>query len=296
MLDFRMETFLTVCQCMNYTRASEQLNITQPAVSQHIRFLEKYYQTKLFRYEGKQMKLTEAGKMLQSTMEAMKQEEILLRSRMLCQEELKTLHLGASPSVGESVMADILQRCMERYPQTRVSMEVADTQQLLEQIDVGKIDFVLADGNFRQEEYELLPFSRERLVAVCNREYYEKHQYEKSKSLDDLLGERILVREPSSGMRKTLEHFLYVNDHSIKDFRSVMEISDIHTIIELVKSGFGIAFLLEHTVRKLLDEGALIEVDIEGFQAEQAFTFLWRKGSIYTEIYREMFGKMAEAS
>ena len=57
MLDFRMETFLAVCQCMNFTRASEQLNITQPAVSQHIRFLEKHYNTKLFRYEGKKLRL-----------------------------------------------------------------------------------------------------------------------------------------------------------------------------------------------------------------------------------------------
>ena len=53
MLDFRMETFLAVCRYMNFTRAAEKLNITQPAVSQHIRFLEKLYNTKLFRYEGK---------------------------------------------------------------------------------------------------------------------------------------------------------------------------------------------------------------------------------------------------
>ncbi|MBO5461333.1 MAG: LysR family transcriptional regulator, partial [Ruminococcus sp.] len=131
MLDFRMETFLTVCQCMNYTRASEQLNITQPAVSQHIRFLEKYYQTKLFVYEDKQMKLTEAGEMLRSAAAVMKQEEVLLRARMLRQDGIKDLHLGASPAVGESVMADILRRCMERYPKTKVSMEVADTQKLL---------------------------------------------------------------------------------------------------------------------------------------------------------------------
>ena len=61
MLDFRMETFLAVCRYMNFTRAAEKLNITQPAVSQHIRFLEKHYNTKLFRYEGKKLELTEEG-------------------------------------------------------------------------------------------------------------------------------------------------------------------------------------------------------------------------------------------
>ena len=61
-----METVLTVCQCMNFTRAAEELNITQPAVSQHVRYLEKHYGTKLFQYEGKKLKLTEAGEMLRS--------------------------------------------------------------------------------------------------------------------------------------------------------------------------------------------------------------------------------------
>ena len=66
MLDFRMETFLAVCRYMNFTRAAEKLNITQPAVSQHIRFLEKHYNTKLFRYEGKKLELTEAGEILKN--------------------------------------------------------------------------------------------------------------------------------------------------------------------------------------------------------------------------------------
>ena len=66
MLDFRMETFLAVCQYMNFTRASEKLNITQPAVSQHIRFLEKHYDAKLFRDEGKKLKLTKTGEILRN--------------------------------------------------------------------------------------------------------------------------------------------------------------------------------------------------------------------------------------
>ena len=61
MQDFRMETFLAVCRNLNYTKAAEELCITQPAVSQHIRHLEEYYGTRLFVSEGKKMVLTEAG-------------------------------------------------------------------------------------------------------------------------------------------------------------------------------------------------------------------------------------------
>ena len=54
MLDFRIHTFLAVCQCLNFTKAAQMLNITQPAVSQHIRYLEEFYGVKLFDYQGKQ--------------------------------------------------------------------------------------------------------------------------------------------------------------------------------------------------------------------------------------------------
>ena len=64
MLDFRIDTFLTVCKFMNFTKASQFLNITQPAVSNHIRYLEEYYNVKLFYFIGKKMQLTKEGQIL----------------------------------------------------------------------------------------------------------------------------------------------------------------------------------------------------------------------------------------
>ncbi len=71
MLDFRVETFLIVCQEMNFTRAARRLGITQPAVSKHIRQLEEYYDVLLFGYEGKKVYLTKEGKMLYGAMVSM---------------------------------------------------------------------------------------------------------------------------------------------------------------------------------------------------------------------------------
>ena len=69
MLDFRTNTFLTVCETMNFTEAAKRLNITQPAVSQHIRFLENEYNTQLFLYHNKQLYITQTGKILTSRYE-----------------------------------------------------------------------------------------------------------------------------------------------------------------------------------------------------------------------------------
>ena len=64
MLDFRMDTLVMVCKYMNFTKAAEKLNITQPAVSQHIRYLEENYRIKIFQYEGKRMSLKKEGEIL----------------------------------------------------------------------------------------------------------------------------------------------------------------------------------------------------------------------------------------
>ena len=82
MLDFRMETFLALCRTMNYTRAAEELRITQPAVTQHIQYLQRHYGVKLFSYHDKRLALTEAGEALHSAALTMEHDERELRQRL----------------------------------------------------------------------------------------------------------------------------------------------------------------------------------------------------------------------
>ena len=79
MLDFRIDTFLTVCKFMNFTKASQFLNITQPAVSNHIRYLEEYYNVKLFYFLGKKMQLTKEGQILLEYATTLKHDDIFLK-------------------------------------------------------------------------------------------------------------------------------------------------------------------------------------------------------------------------
>ena len=88
MLDNRTITFLTVCKEMNYTRAAEKLNISQPAVSQHIQYMEDYYGVRLFRFIGKKLILTDAGRLLQRSLTAFHNNEIYLNIRALISPSL----------------------------------------------------------------------------------------------------------------------------------------------------------------------------------------------------------------
>ena len=294
MLDFRMETFLTVCQCMNFTRASEKLNITQPAVSQHIHFLEKHYNTKLFRYEGKKLKLTGAGEILRNASLTMMHDEISMQNQMQKTDEEEEIHFGATRTVGDVLMGRILERYLRRYPDAKICMIVDNTQELLRKLDEGIIDFALVEGFFQKNEYDHQKYSDENYIAVCAPDYtFNSNKITTDVSVENLFHERLLVREEGSGTREVLERCLDAQNFSIHDFDKVMEVGSLQTIKELTKAGCGITFLYETAVQDELKEGTLKRIPLKSFEISHEFNFIWRRGSIYADRYMEIFRRFS---
>ena len=101
MLDFRLKTFLAVCRHLNYTRAAEEVHVTQPAVTQHIKFLEGEYGCTLFEYRGKQLFLTEKGRLLQQLANQLLQNErYALRKMQEKKESRPFIKIGATKTIG----------------------------------------------------------------------------------------------------------------------------------------------------------------------------------------------------
>lgn len=291
MLDFRMETFLAVCRWMNFTRASEELHITQPAVSQHIKFLEKHYQTKLFRYEGKKLCLTESGELLRGAALTMMRDERSLQDQMMRSKgEVREIRFGVTRTAGETFMTDVLVQFLQNDPNVWPYMQIAGTERLLENLDNGEIEFAILDGRFQKKEYDFLSYITESFIAVSSPSYPFKKN---PQQIEDLLGERLLIREQESGTRNVLEQVLQSRNLALKDFAKTAEIASLHTIKELTKSGCGITFLYKTAVQKELERGELKEIPLYDFQVTHEFLFVWRKGSIYADTYRELFGKFS---
>lgn len=158
MLDFRVETFLAVCQTMNFTRAAEQLHITQPAVSQHIHALEEQYGTKLFRSQGKQLQLTESGRLFFRTAAAMHHDDLRLRETIHQENTRRRLRFGATLTIGEYIMPAPLLRLLEREPDIQLYMLTANTQELLKLLDQGELDFAIVEGYFDKQAYDSLVY------------------------------------------------------------------------------------------------------------------------------------------
>lgn len=292
MLDFRMETFLTVCQTMHFTRAAELLHITQPAVSQHIRTLEQEYGAPLFLHEGKKLRLTEAGRLLWSAALTMRQDARLVKEqigRLTGGQE--SLTFGATLTVGNFAMPGPLAAYLRQYPEARLQMQVADTKELLGKIDRGEIDFAIVEGFFPQSEYDFLVYDTEQFIPVCGRDYAFRRRV---RQVEDLLEERLLVREEGSGTRHILETYLEGRNLRIADFGRRAVIGSIAAIKSLTAAGCGVTFLYETAVRRELAEGSLREIPLDDFSIRHDFSFIWRKNSQFAHRYREIFSRLQQ--
>ena len=168
MLDFRMDTFLALCRTMNYTRAAEELNITQPAVTQHIQYLQRHYGVKLFQYRDKHLFLTEAGAALRSAALTMEHDERELMEQLpLLQKGMQHLRLGATLTVGEYALPPHLGRYMKRHPDVALHLVVGSTRRLLEGLNRGELDAAVVEGYFAKREYDAIRWSMEPYVCVC---------------------------------------------------------------------------------------------------------------------------------
>lgn len=291
MQDFRMETFLAVCEYMNFTKAAQKLGLTQPAVSQHIHFLENEYQVKLFTLNGRRIQLTEAGKLLQSAALSIKHDEIYLKSKMKRTGEKKKEYLfGATLTAAEYILPARLVKFHKLHPESRISMQVGNTKELRQQIDSGALDFAVVEGYFPKEDYEAFLYRSENYLPVCAGGMEERYR---GRDIRALLEETLIVREDGSGTREVLEKILAEQGLSIQDFKNVLEIGNISVIKVLAEEGCGITFLYQAAAEQEIKAGRLKKIQLADWNYSHNMMFIFRKGSIFKEDYRGIFEELS---
>lgn len=296
MQDFRMDTFLSVCRTLNYTHSAAELNITQPAVSQHIAFLEKSYGAKLLSYHGKKLSLTSAGELLYAVAATMAHDDATLREAIAAQAGLRrSLRLGMTLTAGEYVLARPLAVYLSAHEDIQIRVSSADTSFLLEQLRAGEIDCALVEGVFEKSSYDALVFGTERLVAVCAADH-ALARLDEPAAFEDLLGHHVLVREQGSGTRAVLAHTLAQQNLSVGSFARVTEVESINIIKVLVESGYGFTFLYEAAAQRELNAGTLVRIPLAGRPIEHDITFLSLKGSAFAHEVASLFADLRAAS
>lgn len=267
MLDYRMETFIILCKTMNYRMAAEALNITQPAVTQHIRYLEDYYGCKLFSYDKRRLSMTSRAEILLRYVQTQNYQEKKLIEK-INEEKGYCFAIGTTKTIGEYVIADQVKRFLEE-PGNIVSVETDNTIRILELLNQGKLDFALIEGFFDRNAYSHQLYRVEPYVGFCSRE----HPFAgKEVSLKEFMRETVIVREEGSGTRSILEKMLQVNNVTLKDFKRVISVGSLSLLEQLVAGNTGVTFAYQVVGKQ---NGQLAEFFVEGLQVEREFNYVF---------------------
>ena len=283
MLDPKWNTFLVLCETMNYTRAARQLCLTQPAVTHQIQSLESHYGGRLCVYEKKMLRLTESGERLRDYARSMAYNSRKIEAAMR-EEAPGSLRVGASKTIGEYVVAPKVGKFLQNHPEAGFSLLVDNTEVLLRLLEEGKLDFVLVEGFFDRERYDAQLFRQEAFFGVCA----PGHRLAGRKvPLEEILEERLLLWEEGSGTRAIFEEALHRQNYTLQSFPRVATVSDFATIKSLVSEGLGISFLYAPAVEKEISVGTLAKFELEDAPMSGAFYFVCLKDNLFRRLWEE---------
>jgi len=269
----QLSLFEAVARNLSFTRAAEELHLSQPAVSMQIRQLEESIGLPLFEKLGKQLSLTEAGH------EVFHYSQGINRYLAEMGEVLESLkginrgHLHVAVASTVNYFAPRLMAAFQKaYPGIELELDVANRERLIQMLVANSVDAVLMGQPPESVEVEAEAFMQNPLVVVApaNHPLRDARQI----PLERLAQEIFVMREPGSGTRLAMERFFLEHQLSI---RQGMQMTRNEAIKQAVRAGLGLGVVSAHTIELELETGRLVTLDVEHFPIERQWYLVYRK-------------------
>ncbi len=236
-----LRSFHAVAIQGSFTKAAEMLHITQPTLSGQVKELEERYGVKLFSRHGRRIELTDLGRSALAITRRLfhyeeEVEQLLLAARGLTTGELK---VGADSPY---IITPLLARFQRRYPGIQISIQYGNSEQVMKWLDSGRCDIaILPNVPVEDERLQVVPLLSDQLVLFVTRDHpwHQRHAV----AIEELVGQRIIMREPGSRTRAIFEKAL--SDCGVT-LTERMEISSREGVREAVAAGFGIGVVSEN--------------------------------------------------
>ncbi|WP_180963975.1 LysR family transcriptional regulator [Haloimpatiens massiliensis] len=294
MIDIKLKTFITVSQTKNFTKAANILNMTQPAISQHIKFLEQYYKVKLFRKSKNKIELTSQGEFLyQNALELDRLSKFIENSLENSTSFIKKYRLGASLTIGGFTIPNLISTYMNKNPNIDIILTIDNTENIVNKLLDGNIDLGAVEGPFDKTKVKYTTFKKDELILVAS----PKHPFagRGEVNVEEVLRDKLILREKGSGTREVFEKYLIKSGHMLTDEHIHMEISNISATVSLVCENLGCTVISKEAVKEQLKKGTLIRVPIKGFNMKREFNFIY-KGNKEPEFSKDFMSFCKEAT
>ncbi len=275
--NFRIRVFRVVAHHLNFSRAAEELLLTQPAVTQQIKALEEEFGVPLFDRGGGRIGLTPGGRALLPFADKMKtlSEEAAAAVAGAYGQQGGELALGASQTIGQYLLPNFVAAFLHSNPNVRIRARSGNTDAMLEALLAREIHLALIEGPEHRKDLRIEPFMDDHMVLVVP----ARHDWaDREVKVADLAQEPLLMREFGSGSRRVVEQALTTAGLKVKDLKVSMELDSTEGLLSAVEAGLGVAFVSRWAVRNQLSLGSLKLARVRGLQLSRKLSLAYAAG------------------
>lgn len=279
----QLRVFRTVVRHLNFTRAAAELRLTQSAVSAQVRELTSILGTPLFEILGRKVHLTDAGRLLEAQAALIEGlvNEIAQHFVSFRDAESGLIRVGASTSVGTYVIPRLLAAFSALHPRIEITLEIQNTAFIEERLLRNEFDLGFIGSPATSPELVAEPFLEDEILFACA----PGHPLAGKTAVapERLARERLIVREPGSATRRTMEEQLRRRGIG---FAGTVQLGAVEAIKQAVMAGLGIAYFSALTVRHELETGRLAPIRVRDLAVTRAFLIVRHRRKGKTPLLR----------
>jgi LysR family transcriptional regulator, transcriptional activator of the cysJI operon len=276
--------FSDLVESQSFSRAAKLNGVTQSAVSQQLRSMERHFNVLIVDRSQKQFRLTREGhKLYDSAKEILHRYEKLISELQEMRKVISgTIHLSTIYSIGLHELPPYITQFLKEYPSVNVRVEYRRSNLVYEDILQNAVDLGLVAYPTKMRQLEVIPFQEDRLVLICS----PKNSLAQKKSLEikDLADQKLIGFDQDIPTRKATDQIF--RDAKV-ELEPVMEFDNIETVKRAVEIDAGIAVVPHATVLQEISQGLLAAVPFKGKQFTRPLAIIHRKGRVLTPAMKK---------
>jgi len=286
MLDPKIYTLLKVAETGNYTQAGKELNITQPAVSQHIRALEREFDIKIFERLGNQLILTKEGESVVACARSMISLYNNLRTSLKDEAAgMMSLKIGVTHTVESNRLSEVFAKYASTGKGINIKLLTGTQAKLIQRLKNFELDFALIDGRINEPGLKNMQLDTDSLILVTSID----HPLAKKNtvSIDDIKHEKLILRLPDSSTANLFTASLESKNLSLRDFNVILEVDNVATIKDLVRHQYGVSILAKSACMDDIRKKRLIGLPIDNLSMVREINFVYSENFRHTDLLQE---------
>ena len=292
-MDYRDQVFLMVAENLSFSKAAEELFISQPAVSKHIKDLESKLNSALFERKGNKVYLTKAGKTTYGYLKKIMQqyEELDFELGRMNDTYKGTLRIGASSTISQYIIPKVIAAFHKRYPKIELFLLNGNSFEIEKKLLENKIEVALVENDSSQINIKYVDFLDDEIVAVTGTQ--SAYSKLKSISLTDFQQIPIVLREKGSGTLEVIQKQLIKNKIKFENLKILIHLGSTEAIKNFLCDFDGIALISEKAIEKELLLKQITKISIKGIQFHRKFRIAFRQGqeSLSSRLFADFLSK-----